>query len=569
MIVPMARWLIVLALLISPTQASEVGDWAPSEHGEWLAFVSRVSEPAPETSWLLVPSTQPPPSLMRAINRWELWIAKADGSEAHRLFESADPLGSVAWHPTGRHLAYLRVRGGRLELVLLDRVDREHVLASEPVDASAPAASLVTRGLAWHPQGEHLAATVGNTLRVVDVASGRVLHERADSRLPSYSRDGDQLAFAAERGRDWMLYAGPATLAAPLELGLTRLSPQRVDWLEDGRVGFWSVETETDERGRVFQFQFLIGPQRGPFSPSVRVQTRVPPAGLPPPAPPVSSVVHDNRVTAILASGSLGASSLWTIDIERPEVMRRWHPLRPELPIACLAGSADGSRLAMRVGHFDASGTVLVSGMTGAPTKLITPSPEMRLAAAEQIALACERLLQRVGPPPAPIAVAEQQPAAPPLDTAEPTRLPAAEIVARLAATPSQDDRPGLTDLARLAHAGHDVLDSPDLLTSPAAEELRFLFAYLVQDWNAARQAIAARQRGELPAWNRIACRYLEARLLIAQDRRAEGLLLLEALAPQIDNAIAEGGANEQWTVLRRAIARHQQEALRRVLAGE
>lgn len=569
MIAALVRCLVVLVLLTSLAQASEVGDWAPAEHGDWLAFVSRVSEPIPETSWLLVPTTQPAPSLMRATNRWELWIAKADGSEAHRLFESPDPIGSVAWHPTGRHLAYLRVQAGRLELVLLDRVDREHVLASEPVDSSAQAASLVTRGLAWRPQGELLAATIGNGIRVIEVGSGRVLHERADARLPSYSRDGDQLAFAAERGRDWMLYAGPATLAAPLELGVTRLSPQRVDWLDDGRVGFWSVETETDERGRVFQFQFLVGPSRGPFSPSVRVQTRVPPAGLPPPAPPVSSVVHDNRVTAILASGSLGASSLWTIDIERPEVMRRWHPLRPELPIACLAGSADGSRLAMRVGHFDASGPVLVSGISGAPTKLLATSPGMRLSAAEQIALACERLLQRVGPPPAPIAVPDQPPAAPALDTAEPTRLAAAEIFARLAATPSQDDRPGLTDLARLAHAGLDVLQKPEPLTSPAAEELRFLFAYLVQDWTLARQALSARQEGKLSDWERIACRYLEARLLIAQDRRAEGLLLLEALTPQIDNAIENGGANEQWTILRRAIARHQQEALRRVLEGE
>ncbi|GAB4216541.1 MAG: Tol-Pal system beta propeller repeat protein TolB [Rhodoferax sp.] len=141
----------------------------------------------------------------QAGSRHQLWVADADGENAHAALASAEPIISPAWSPDGNQLAYVSFES-RKPVVFVHNIStgKRRLVANFKGSNSAPA---------WSPDGQSLALTLsrdgGSQLFVISAAGGepqRLLQSRSIDTEPVFTPDGRFIYFVSDRGGAPQIY---------------------------------------------------------------------------------------------------------------------------------------------------------------------------------------------------------------------------------------------------------------------------------------------------------------------------------------------------------------------------
>ncbi|HEY1491091.1 MAG TPA: Tol-Pal system beta propeller repeat protein TolB [Steroidobacteraceae bacterium] len=138
--------------------------------------------------------------------RYQLFVADADGANQRRILESPRPLMSPAWSPDGQWLAYVsfETKHAAVYVQLVSSGERRQVSARTGING-APA---------WSPDGKKLALTLGGgagnlDIYVLDLASQaltRITDDPAIDTEPEWAPDGHSLYFTSDRAGSPQIY---------------------------------------------------------------------------------------------------------------------------------------------------------------------------------------------------------------------------------------------------------------------------------------------------------------------------------------------------------------------------
>jgi TolB protein len=137
--------------------------------------------------------------------RFQLWVADADGESAQSALASPEPIISPAWSPDGSQLAYVSFES-RKPVVYVHNVStgKRRLVANFKGSNSAPA---------WSPDSSSLALTLsregGSQLYVLPVNGGeprRLLQSNSIDTEPAYAPDGQSIYFVSDRGGSPQIY---------------------------------------------------------------------------------------------------------------------------------------------------------------------------------------------------------------------------------------------------------------------------------------------------------------------------------------------------------------------------
>ena len=137
--------------------------------------------------------------------RYNLWIADADGENAQSALASPEPIISPAWSPMGGQLAYVSFES-RKPVVYVHEIatGKRRLLANFRGSNSAPA---------WSPDGRTLAVTLsrdgGSQLYLIDAQGGeprRLSQSLSIDTEPMFSPDGRLIYFVSDRGGSPQIY---------------------------------------------------------------------------------------------------------------------------------------------------------------------------------------------------------------------------------------------------------------------------------------------------------------------------------------------------------------------------
>jgi TolB protein len=147
----------------------------------------------------------------RSTQRYQLWVADADGENAQSALSSVEPIISPAWSPNGTQLAYVSFES-RKPVVYTHDVGsgKRRLIANFRGSNSAPA---------WSTDGRTLALTLsrdgGSQLYALDTVAGgepkRLAQSGSIDTEPAYSPDGKSLYFVSDRGGGPQIYRMPAS----------------------------------------------------------------------------------------------------------------------------------------------------------------------------------------------------------------------------------------------------------------------------------------------------------------------------------------------------------------------
>lgn len=141
----------------------------------------------------------------RANNRYNLWVADADGEGFQSALSSSEPIISPAWSPNGEQLAYVSFET-RKPIVYVHDVStgKRRLLASFRGSNSSPS---------WAPDGNSLAVTLsregGSQLFTIPAAGGEPTRLTSSPSIDTeavYSPKGDQIYFVSDRGGQPQVY---------------------------------------------------------------------------------------------------------------------------------------------------------------------------------------------------------------------------------------------------------------------------------------------------------------------------------------------------------------------------
>ncbi|MBP7566160.1 MAG: Tol-Pal system protein TolB [Burkholderiaceae bacterium] len=153
-------------------------------------------------------------------NRYNLWVADADGENAQSALTSPEPIISPAWSANGQQIAYVSFES-RKPVVYVHEVasGRRRLLANFRGSNSAPA---------WAPDGRSLAVTLtrdgGSQLYTIDAAGGeprRLTQSSGIDTEPAYSADGRYIYFVSDRGGAPQIYRMPSSGGNPERVTFT------------------------------------------------------------------------------------------------------------------------------------------------------------------------------------------------------------------------------------------------------------------------------------------------------------------------------------------------------------
>lgn len=144
----------------------------------------------------------------KAAQRYQLWVADADGENAQAALASPEPIISPAWSPNGAQLAYVSFESRKPVIYTHDVLTgKRRLIANFRGSNSAPA---------WAPDGRSLAVTLskdgGSQLYVIDANGGeprRLLQSSSIDTEPAFSPDGKTLYFVSDRGGAPQIYKMP------------------------------------------------------------------------------------------------------------------------------------------------------------------------------------------------------------------------------------------------------------------------------------------------------------------------------------------------------------------------
>lgn len=141
----------------------------------------------------------------KTANRYNLWVADADGQGARSALSSPESIISPSWSPNGAQLAYVSFEA-RKPLIYAHEIatGRRRLLANFRGSNSAPA---------WSPDGSQIALALtlsGNAQVYVMPATGgeprRLTQSSAIDTEPVYSPDGKHIFFVSDRGGSPQIY---------------------------------------------------------------------------------------------------------------------------------------------------------------------------------------------------------------------------------------------------------------------------------------------------------------------------------------------------------------------------
>ncbi|HVZ46570.1 MAG TPA: Tol-Pal system beta propeller repeat protein TolB [Ramlibacter sp.] len=153
-------------------------------------------------------------------NRYNLWVADADGENAQSALASPEPIISPAWSANGQQLAYVSFES-RKPVVYVHSVasGQRRLIANFRGSNSAPA---------WSPDGRTLAVTLtrdgGSQLYTIDANGGeprRLTQSGGIDTEPIYSSDGRSIYFVSDRGGAPQIYRMPASGGEPERVTFT------------------------------------------------------------------------------------------------------------------------------------------------------------------------------------------------------------------------------------------------------------------------------------------------------------------------------------------------------------
>lgn len=137
--------------------------------------------------------------------RYQLWVADADGENAQSALASPEPIISPAWSPDGNQLAYVSFES-RKPVVYVHNVStgKRRLVANFKGSNSAPA---------WSPDGNTLALTLsrdgGSQLFLLAANGGeprRLIQSSNIDTEPVFSPDGQSIYFVSDRGGTPQIY---------------------------------------------------------------------------------------------------------------------------------------------------------------------------------------------------------------------------------------------------------------------------------------------------------------------------------------------------------------------------
>ncbi len=137
--------------------------------------------------------------------RFQLWVADADGENALPALASAESIISPAWSPDGNQLAYVSFES-RKPVVYVHNVStgKRRLIANFKGSNSAPA---------WSPDGKTIAVTLslggGSQLYLLNAEGGepkRLMQSGSIDTEPVFSPDGQRIYFVSDRGGSPQIY---------------------------------------------------------------------------------------------------------------------------------------------------------------------------------------------------------------------------------------------------------------------------------------------------------------------------------------------------------------------------
>ena len=148
--------------------------------------------------------------ITKASQRYQLWVADADGENAQSALASSEPIISPAWSPNGSQLAYVSFESRKPVVYTHDIASgKRRLIANFKGSNSAPA---------WSPDGRTMAVTLsrdgGSQLYAIDANGGeprRLAQSNSIDTEPSYSPDGKSIYFVSDRGGAPQIYKMPAS----------------------------------------------------------------------------------------------------------------------------------------------------------------------------------------------------------------------------------------------------------------------------------------------------------------------------------------------------------------------
>ena len=141
----------------------------------------------------------------KAAERYQLWVADADGENAQSALASPEPIISPAWSPSGGQLAYVSFESRKPVVYTHDVASgKRRLIANFRGSNSAPA---------WSPDGRSLAVTLsrdgGSQLYVIDAGGGeprRLTQSSSIDTEPVFTPDGKSIYFVSDRGGAPQIY---------------------------------------------------------------------------------------------------------------------------------------------------------------------------------------------------------------------------------------------------------------------------------------------------------------------------------------------------------------------------
>jgi len=138
--------------------------------------------------------------------RYQLWVADADGENAAPALASAAPIISPAWSPDGNQLAYVSFESRKPVVYVHDvSTGKRRLIANFKGSNSAPA---------WSPDGKTIAVTLslsgGSQLFLLNANGGsaprRLMQSGSIDTEPVFSPDGQRIYFVSDRGGSPQIY---------------------------------------------------------------------------------------------------------------------------------------------------------------------------------------------------------------------------------------------------------------------------------------------------------------------------------------------------------------------------